>query len=73
MKCPNCGHEKMDLICVETVMGHYEIEDNLENSDTYQVFDSLGLIEEFIQCQYCFEEFDFHRDEDGKLIIKKEA
>lgn len=71
MICPTCGHEKMDLVCVETVIGHYEIENDLsfERVDTYEVFDSLGVIEEFIQCQKCFEEFNFHRDEDEKLII----
>ncbi len=50
---------------------HTSIVNDIEDYDSYEASESLGVEEEWLQCQECFEEYDFTRDEDGRITINK--
>jgi len=68
MECPVCHHTEMNLVCIEKVRVFYPIVNDCEDVSRGEMGEALETTDSYIQCLKCYEEFGYHRDNEGKLL-----
>lgn len=69
MKCSNCDSTELTYVAIETVETEYELDETGKVLVDTRISDVLSFDIDFVRCQSCLEEFQYHKTSDDKIKI----